>query len=171
MRWQPAALIMIAIATSAAQAPLTRTMEPGGTPAAAKLADLDWLAGEWTGEGFDSVLHENYSKAVGGQMPGHFYAAKDGKPDFYEFVMIAEVGNSLEYRVKHFNPDLTGWEEKERFVRFPLVAVEGGAWYFDGLTIRRTGPNSADHVVRIKRKDGSSGEAVLHYWRAGSSKP
>ena len=84
--------------------------------------------------------------------------------------MIAEVGNSIEYRVKHFNPDMTGWEEKAHFIRFPLVAVEEDAWYFDGLTIRRTGPDTADHVVRIKRKDGSEGEAVLKYWRAGSKK-
>ncbi|HET9335245.1 MAG TPA: DUF6265 family protein [Sphingomicrobium sp.] len=162
--------IAAALCSSAATAQLTKVAVPGSVPPPAKVADLSWLAGEWTGEGFDSVLHENYSAPIGGQMPGHFYGAKDGKPDFYEFVMIAEVGNSIEYRVKHFNPDMTGWEEKAHFIRFPLVAVEEDAWYFDGLTIRRTGPDTADHVVRIKRKDGSEGEAVLKYWRAGSKK-
>jgi hypothetical protein len=100
-------------------------------------------------------------------MPGHFYVAKDGKPEMYEFVMIAEVGNSIEYRVRHFNPDMTAWEEKDRFVKFPLVAVEGASWYFDGLTIRRTGADSTEHVVRIKGKDGKTSEAVLKYRRAG----
>jgi hypothetical protein len=158
------ALVLLAGAPAAAQH--TRTATPGTTPPAASLADLAWLEGEWTGEGFDSVLHENYSRAVGGQMPGHFYAAKDGRPTFYEFVMLAQVGNSIEYRVRHFNPDMTAWEDKDRFIRFPLVAVEKDVWYFDGLTIRRTGPDSSDHIVRVKRKDGSEEDAVLHYRRA-----
>ena len=100
-------------------------------------------------------------------MPGPFYGAKDGKADFYEFVMIAQVGDSIEYRVKHFNPDMTGWEEKNHFIRFPLVAIEKDAWYFDGLTIRRTGRDTAEHVVRVSGKDGSTREAVLKYRRTG----
>ena len=84
------------------------------------------------GEGFDSVLHENYSAAVGGQMAGHFYAAKDGKPSFFEFETINQVGNSLVFKVKHFNADMTGWEEKDKYVAFPLVAVDKESWYFDG---------------------------------------
>src|SRR5687767_1778369 len=151
MRFRIVLLAALAIVAAPLPAPaqLTRTAVPGSMPPAASLADLAWLEGEWTGEGFDSVLHENYSAPVGGQMPGHFYAAKDGRPTFYEFVMIAEVGNSIEYRVRHFNPDMTAWEDKDRFIRFPLVAVEKDVWYFDGLTIRRTGPDSSDHIVRV----------------------
>ena len=163
------AALAIAAAPSPASAQQTRTAAPGSVPPAASLADLAWLEGEWTGEGFDSVLHENYSAPVGGQMPGHFYAAQNGRPTFYEFVMIAEVGNSIEYRVRHFNPDMTAWEDKAFFVRFPLVAIEKDAWFFDGLTIRRTGANAADHIVRVKAKDGTEREAILHYRR--SSRP
>ena len=155
--------LLLASAPGAAQQ--TRVMEPGAQSPAAKVSDLGWLVGEWTGEGFGSQLYETYSAPVGGQMPGHFYAARDGKADFYEFVMIAEVGNSIEYRVRHFNPDMTAWEDKDRFVKFPLVAAEGGSWYFDGLTIRRTGPDAADHIVRVKGKDGKTSEAVLKYRR------
>ncbi len=143
----------------------TKVRAPGTSSPAAKVADLGWLVGEWTGEGFGSVLHETYSAPVGGQMPGHFYAAKNGKADFYEFVMIAEVGSSIEYRVRHFNPDMTAWEDKDHFVTFPLVAAEQDNWYFDGLTIRRTGPDSAEHIVRIRHKDGKTDEAVLRYRR------
>jgi len=156
------AALCSAVAVSSQQ---VRVAKPGSPAPAANIADLAWLAGEWTGTGFDSVLHENYSKPVGGQMAGHFYAAKDGKPAFYEFELITQVGNSLEFWVKHFNPDMTGWEEKGAFVRFPLVAVEGASWYFDGLTIRRTGPDTAEHIVRIRSKDGTERDAVLQYRR------
>lgn len=159
-------LIASAAWSSPVSAQDVRTAAPGAALPAAKIADLEWLAGEWTGEGFDSVLHENYSKPVGGQMAAHFYAAKDGKPRFYEFELITQVGNSLEFWVKHFNPDMTGWEEKGDFVRFPLVAVEKDVWYFDGLTIRRTGPDTADHIVRVKsRATGQQQDALLHYRR------
>ena len=157
--------VLLWLAPSLASAQQTRVLAPGATSPAARVSDLGWLVGQWTGEGFGATLHETYSAPIGGQMPGHFYVAKDGKPTMYEFVMIAEVGGSIEYRVRHFNPDMTAWEDKERFVRFPLVAADKDAWYFDGLTIRRTGPDTSDHVVRIEGKDGKSTEAVLHYRR------
>lgn len=173
MRIETALAVLLALAVAPALAQQTRVLEPGASSPAAKVSDLSWLVGEWKGEGFGSDLFESYSAPIGGQMPGHFYVANDGKPSMYEFVMIAEVGDSIEYRVRHFNPDMTAWEEKERFVRFPLVAAEGDSWYFDGLTIRRTGPDSSEHVVRIKGKDGKASEAVLRYRRvnAAESRP
>ena len=86
--------LLLCLAAAPASAQQVRTAEPGATPAAARLSDLAWLKGEWTGNGFDSVLHENYSAAIGGQMAGHFYAAKDGKPSFFELETINQVGNS-----------------------------------------------------------------------------
>lgn len=157
--------LLLSLAPAPALAQQTRVLGPGAASPAAKVSDLAWLVGEWSGEGFGAVLHETYSAPIGGQMPGHFSVAREGKPEMYEFVMIAEVGDSIEYRVRHFNPDMTAWEEKERFVRFPLVAAEGDNWYFDGLTIRRTGPDSSEHVVRIKGKDGKVSEQVLRYRR------
>ena len=163
MRGIAALLLVLSAAPVSAQ--LTRVATPDSPAPTASIKDLVWLQGEWVGEGFDSVLHESISAPVGGQMSAHFYAAKDGKPSFYEFELITEVGDSLEFWVKHFNPDMTGWEEKDKFVRFKLVAIDKDAAYFDGLTLKRTGPDTADHVVRIKGKDGAVREAVLHYRR------
>ena len=168
MRIVAAFAIFLAIAPAPLAAQQTRTLSAGAQSPPAKVADLAWLVGEWTGQGFGAQLYETYSAPIGGQMPGHFYVAKDGKPSMYEFVMIAEAGNSIEYRVRHFNPDMTAWEDKGHFIRFPLVAVEKDSWYFDGLTIRRTGPDTADHVVLIKQKDGKESEEVLRYRRVGS---
>jgi hypothetical protein len=52
---------------------------------------------------------------------------------------IVAEGGSISYRLKHFNADLTGWEEKNEVQSFGLVAREGDTWFFDGLTIRRDG--------------------------------
>ena len=39
-------------------------------------------------------------------------------------------------RLKHFNADLTGWEEKDDMVTFRLLGLEPCAAYFHGLTLR-----------------------------------
>ena len=170
--WVPAfagmTLLLGVTLAAPALAAETRSASPGAEAPAAALADLSWMVGSWEGEGLGGVVRETYSPPADGQMPGHFRSLKDGKAQFYELVMIAEVGNSLEYRVKHFNPDMTGWEEKAQVVRFPLVAVEKDAWFFNGLTIRRTGPDSATHFVRISGKDGSSREMSFTYSRVKS---
>lgn len=38
---------------------------------------------------------------------------------FSEYMQIAPDGDSLIVRLKHFNADLTGWEEKDKTVNFP----------------------------------------------------
>jgi hypothetical protein len=36
-------------------------------------------------------------------------------------------------RLKHFNPDMAGWEEKNQTVDFPFVAKEGDTLLFDEM--------------------------------------
>ena len=158
-----AALLLALAAPAAGQQ--TRTADPGAASPAAQLTDLSWMEGTWESEGFGGKLNETYSAPAGGQMPGHFRMVADGKPGFYELVMLAQIGPTVEYRVRHFNPDMTGWEEKDKFVRFPLVAVEKDAWYFDGYTLKRTGPDTSLHIIRVKRTGGEPSEVVLSYRR------
>lgn len=143
----------------------TRTMKPGVESPPARLEDLAWLQGAWQGPGLSGPATEVYSGPAGGQIVGHFRQLRGDGIWFYEIMTIVQVGASLEYRLKHFNPDLTGWEEKGQVVRFPLVAVEKDAWYFDGLTVRRDGPDGMVGAVRIDSKEGPPREAVFTYRR------
>lgn len=65
-----------------------------------------------------------------------------------------KVDGKLVVRLKHFNPDLTGWEEKDRFVDFPFVAKKDGAMYFNGLTYMPNGKDGLKIVVAMRKKDG-----------------
>jgi hypothetical protein len=85
---------------------------------------------------------------------------------------LVEERGSMMLRLKHFNPDLTGWEEKGETVDFPLVAVAGDRWLFDGLTIHRQGDDAMTIYVAISQADGAVHEGLFTYARVrGQSQP
>ncbi len=90
------------------------------------------------------------------------YSKSDGSVNFYEFYVFAEQSGSLTQRLKHFSPMLSGWEEKEEFVDFPLVAIEDRAAYFDGLSymLREDG----ELVVGVRIEENRN--VFFHYRRA-----
>lgn len=155
--------LLLSVSARAAE---TRQALPGAASPQAIISDLAWLAGPWDGNGLGGAARVVYSPPDDGQIVGHFKQSKNGKIQFYEIAAIAETKGSLEYRVKHFNADLTAWEEKDKVQTFPLVAVEKDAWYFDGLTIRRDGENGLIETVLVSRKDGTSSEISFTYRRA-----
>jgi hypothetical protein len=134
---------------------------------AVTIEDASWLVGRWEGEGFGGQLEEVWSAPVGNQMVGHFRMIQNGQPAFYEFLLIEEHEGTLRYRVKHFNPDFVGWEEKDGFHEFGWVSATDGELAFDGLVIRRISDDVSDHIIRTRAPDGSVREQVLRYRRVG----
>jgi hypothetical protein len=151
-------LVLILLAclwSSVAEAQSVRTVRPGVPPPAASIDEVAWLVGHWEGKGLGGQSFETISPPVAGQISGHFQQVVGGKIRFYEIYQIVPVGNSLVFRLKHFNADLTGWEEKDQTVEFPLVAIEKEAVYFDGLTMRLAGEGQLESAVSIKQRDGT----------------
>ena len=150
-----------------AQQELTRVAEPGAARPRADLSELGWLVGTWEGEGIGgSMAMESWAAPIGGAMPGIFVQT-DGKGGtmFSEYMQIAPDGESLVVRLKHFNADLTGWEEKDKTVNFPLVARSDTALYFNGLTYEREGDDRLTVAVRMRQADGSRSELVFRFRR------
>lgn len=169
MRFVLAAFFLCTALPAAAQDGVfeTRVAKGETTRPAAAIEDLAWLAGQWEGPGIGGALaQEAYSRPFGGMMTGTF-VQQDGKGgiQFSEFIQIAEEEGSLVARLKHFGPDMTGWEEKEDFVRFPLIAREGNSWYFDGLTFRREGDDGFFVAVRMNHADGSQSDLKFPFRR------
>tara|TARA_A100000171_G_scaffold34389_1_gene32850 strand:- start:979 stop:1470 length:492 start_codon:yes stop_codon:yes gene_type:complete len=115
----------------------------------ATLADIAWLSGHWRGEAFGGITEEIWSPPLGDSMMGSFKLVSEGKTSFYEICQLVEENGSLSFRLKHFNSDLTGWEEKNEREEFPLVKVEKNAVYFDGFTIKRISANEIHMYVVI----------------------
>ena len=133
---------------------------------AARIADLGWLSGRWEGEAFGGTIEEVWSEPSGGAMVGYFRLVRDGKPAFYEIMTLIESQGSVEMRLKHVNPDMTGWEEKNDFVTFRLVRQDATGAYFDGLTFRRAGDDRIEAFLALRdRATGAVREEKLIYRR------
>ena len=133
--------------------------------AAATIADASWLPGRWIGEGLGGTIEETWAPAAGGQMVGHFQLVKDGKPIFYELMLLDVQPKGLRLRVKHFNADFTAWEDKGGWHSFEPVAAEPDRLKFEGLTLERAG-NELTIVVTLKQKDGRIEHMPLKLRRA-----
>jgi hypothetical protein len=134
--------------------------------AAPSVDELAWLAGRWTGEGFGGTIEETWNPPAAGAMIGTFRLVKDGKPVFYEFLTIAPSNRGLEMRLKHFNPDITGWEEKDKYIDFLYLGSEGATYRFEGLRYERDGDDAVTIYLAMRRKDGAVREEKLRMTRA-----
>lgn len=178
MRAIGTSLVGLALALStplhAQQALETRKVADDVESPAATAVQLDWLVGSWSGPGVrGEPAMESWTAPVGGTMVGTFIQTNaEGSIWFTELMYIRPVeiagGESLEIAIKHFNPDLTGWEEKDEVERFRLVAIEECAAYFQTLTIRCADENAPGEglVVAVRAgtdKAGNVNELVFRY--------
>jgi hypothetical protein len=148
--------------------PNIRRLENGAAMPAARIDDVAWIAGHWTGEAFGGLAEEIWSPPLGQAMMCMYRMVKDGAVVFYEFLVIVEEGDSLVLKLKHFDASLKGWEEKDVSLEFPLVALTPNGAFFDGLTFRRVRDDRLDAYVLLKRKDGQPEEAGFQYTRVGT---
>lgn len=144
--------------------PNTYRLAEGAPRPTAKIADMAWVTGAWTGEGLGGQVDEMWSAPAGGSMVGHFRLVQKGAPVFYELITILEVDGSLEMRLKHANPDMTGWEEKVDFVTFKLAKIDQTGAYFSGFTMKRDGPDAWTGYLAL-RQNGQVREEKFSFRR------
>ena len=138
---------------------------PALAQAPATIDSASWLAGRWVGEGLGGQVEESWAPAAGGQMIGHFQLVKDGRPAFYEIMLLDALPAGLRLRVKHFNPDFTAWEDKAVWHSFEPVSAAPDLLQFKGLTFARTGDDLLI-TVTLKTKDGTVTDHPIRLKRA-----
>jgi len=151
------------VATPAPEgAPPVLQAAPAADAPPARISAVAWLPGDWTGQGLGGVSEEAWLPPAVGSLAGVYRGSRGGQVSFYELMTVVEAGGSLVFRLKHFAPDLRGWESPERAVEFPLVrAVRSGA-YFDGLTYRRTAAGLESWVLIGLGDGGTRPERFLY---------
>ncbi len=113
--------------------------------------DYSWLVGSWVGDGFGGTSEEMWSPpSDDGTMMGVYRHHKgDGSLNFYEFLVLDETG----LRLKHFTPDLVGWETKEDFVTFEMVDFSKDKIELKGLVFERKSENELEIRLRLRYSD------------------
>lgn len=145
--------------------PNTKSLYEGQKSPVGSIESVSWLAGSWRGEAFGGVSEEIWSEPLGGTMMGMYRLKSEGEISFHEFMLVEEVEGTLILRIKHFNPGLKGWDEKDQSVDFPFVVLAEREVYFDGLTYRRLADGSLDVYLRVKMKDGTTTEQHFQFQR------
>ena len=166
MRLRAVAVVVLALAAPLA-AQETRVAPEGHVPPPASIEQAEWLVGDWVGTGIDGAeAAESWLPPSGDTMVGLFVQEKpDGGLMFTEHMYLAEEGGSLVLKLKHFNPDLTGWEEKDGMVRFRLLSIEPCAAYFSSLTYRCEAEGGLLVAVRMKSEGDAVEELVFRFKR------
>ena len=125
----------------------------------ATIDEIGWIQGSWTGSAMGGTFEETWNPPSFGTMVGVFKFVKDEKVVFYEILTIVEKDGSLLLRLKHFAPDLVGWEGKEESVEFPLVSVSKTQAKFKGLSFEKTDEQKM-RIRVVVDKEGSD-EAIV----------
>lgn len=146
----------------------TLKLGPEAKSPQAKIESLAWIAGDWQGEALGGKFEESWNTPSGDSMLGMFKLVNDGKTTFSEHMSILTKDDSLVLRLKHFDGQLHGWEDKDQTVDFPLVKLTDTEAYFSGLTMRKTGKDTLSIFVATKSADGAVKELEFHARRAGS---
>ena len=125
------------------------------------LATLIGLLGD-----FD-LAEEVWLPESGGAMLGTFRSLQSGQVAFYEILTLtSNASGQLELRLKHFHPDLKGWEERDQVQVWALTRVEGEAFAFGPIVLRREGAETLVVTVTMKLEDGSRKDEVFRFRRA-----
>lgn len=123
-------------------------------PIEASVDALAWLSGRWVGADGPNRLEEVWTAPEAGMLLGMFRWLRDGAPRFYELMSVEPEVTGLVFRIKHFDPGLKGWEEKDDAVTLDLVACSE-----DGAVFLKRG----ERRWMVYRREAETGELLCWF--------
>ncbi len=130
-----------------------------------KIEDFAFLTGYWDGTGFGDRSEEMWMPPSGGRMFGIFKQHNNGELQFSEFMEISENESGWALRLKHFNPDFSGWEAPDEHVTFRLESLSDNEAVFGGLRFELVAPDNLRIALRLRQDDGSLTTEVFEFRR------
>jgi hypothetical protein len=153
----------LAVAACLLAAPLCCAETPANASETPRidLADLAWLEGCWDGTAFAKAATECWMRAPNGRLTGMFQLLDGEQQQFSEIFVLDHFEDGAELRLKHFHPNLHGWEERDQYLRFVLKETAPGLARFDGLLYQLEQDGSLRIELRMKRGEESFTERML----------
>lgn len=120
-----------------------------------KIADLEFMAGNWKTTSDWGDMDEFWSNPLGNCMMCTFRCVKNGKIVFYEFIVIEQTENDSVpvLKLRHFNPGSIGWEDKESPYLYPVTFLNDQKAIFERpdkktiITYERLSKNTLKSVL------------------------
>lgn len=171
MRWKHGLIAMLAAmpgtilisnASSAQDADprsFVRRHGAGSRPVPASIDDVRWLEGYWMGKMPEGPVEQYFLPPAASQMPSFVRSLNDKGIIFYEIATFVERGGTIFIRLRHFTPDLVGWEDRSGAIERPLLAIEGGNLFFDRASFIRTGEDTYT-VYFLNMEDGKERDTL-----------
>ncbi len=155
------------LVTLIALAPLVTTAEESSETINTEVTidDLTWLTGRWIGDGFGGTVEEVWNQPLGGSMTGSFKLVSKNEISFYEIMTLTVEDGTPTVRLKHFNADLTGWEEKDEVISFEFISLSENNLHLNGISYQRTHPDSLIITVGSQSAEGDSHLTILRCHR------
>jgi uncharacterized protein DUF6265 len=150
---------LLAGADARAQAPAAAT-----PPLKARVEQLGFVTGAWTGTLEDRTIEQHWSAPLGGSIVAMYRSIRANRVTLYELLAIEQEGEGVVLRIKHFapGPGLVSREAKDESANNRLVSVEGRTAVFEGgdaaspvrITFRSP-DGSTLTIVSERRRDGA----------------
>lgn len=162
----PLALLFMTFGSGAfAQSSLTehtyRLDDPDERPSAS-LEDVAWMQGAWSGEALGGTFEEVWNPPSAGSMVGMFKLLREGSVSFYELMLFVEEEGSLSFKVRHFNPDFTAWEDKDEDVTLRFVKADEDAVHFSGISFYRISNDEVHAWLSFGSGDSLREEKIVY---------
>lgn len=116
-----------------------------------ELTDLAWLEGCWEGTAFGNPASECWMLAPDGRLTGMFQLIDGEHQQFSEIFVLDRFDDGPALRLKHFHPNLHGWEERDQYMSFTLKETSANLARFDGLLYQLEADGSLIIELRMKR--------------------
>lgn len=117
------------------------------------------MTGNWRGTIGNDTVEEDWSEPLANTMMGMFRWILENKISFYELIVIDLSTGKVTIKIKHFNADFTGWEDKDDFESYELVDLTETRVTFRSshgeqgrLIYERT--EKSKLVINLEMKDG-----------------
>jgi hypothetical protein len=128
------------------------------------LDDLDWMIGSWKGEELGGIVEETWFNPSGQTMMGTFKLVKEGATSFYELFSIITMNGQSILKLKHFDNELKGWEEKDETENYAFLKMEGRKVFFNGLTYEYVSDNQMNVYLLFGNKEKKR-EVTFEYFK------
>jgi hypothetical protein len=160
------------------EAPVNGLNEGSPQESKAVLSNFAWLAGDWQGVWGPRIVEQTWMAPKAGQMTGIYRVSENTKTLVVELFSLLKTPDGIEFRFRHFTPELTPWE-KDGPTYLKLASLDPKTAMFENpaagqpkrALFIRIDPNTYLSRSEIVAEDGSVQVTEITFHRQNAVSP